>query len=78
MRPLLVIDECCHRRLIYELSQWYNIVVPKVGLSDNEVLDLAVMLDAYVLTYDRGFPDYAKLIYARSYYDARQKVKRNI
>jgi len=78
MRPILIIDENCHRKLIFELSKKYNIVVPQAGLSDYDILDLAVMLDAYVLTYDRGFPDYAKLIYARGYYDARQKVKSKI
>jgi len=79
MRPrTLILDECVHRRLIYELCRWYNIVIPKTGLSDYEIRDLAAILDAYVLTYDRGFPDYAKLIYARGYIDARQKVKSKI
>jgi predicted nuclease of predicted toxin-antitoxin system len=78
MRPILCLDECVDRRLIRELSRKYNIVIPKTGLSDYEIRDLASVIDAYILTYDRGFPDYAKLIYARSYYDARQKVKSKI
>ena len=74
----LIIDECVHRKLIYELCRWYNIVIPKTGLTDYEILDLAVMIDAYILTYDRAFPDYSKLIYAKGYIDAKQKVKHQL
>jgi len=75
---ILILDECCHRDLIKFLSKRYNVLIPKIGLNDDTILEMAVMLDAYILTYDATFPAYSKLIKAHSYSDAKYKTAQAI
>ena len=78
MKPIILLDECVHRRLIYELSADYNVFVPQRGLKDNEVLDMAKLLDCYIVTRDGKFPDYDKLIYAKNYENLIKKIRKEV
>ena len=63
MRNTIILDENLSPKLAEQLYRQYNVILPKRGMDDEEILEMAVMLDCYVLTRDRGFPTYPKLIY---------------
>lgn len=67
MRPyeIVILDENMSPDLAKRLCNRYNVMIPRRGMTDIEILELAVMLDGFILTRDKGFPDYSKLIYCR-------------
>jgi len=62
----IVIDENISPSLARFLCRKYNAILPRRGSTDLEVLELALSLDAYILSRDRHFPPYEKLIYCKS------------
>jgi len=66
MKKTVIIDENLSPRLLYELIREYNVILPRRGQSDEELLNMAIMLDCYLITRDRGFPQYPKLVYLKS------------
>ena len=64
-RPIIV-DECCSPQIAKYLEEMgEEIVHIKPGTSDNHILHEARKLGAYIISKDKGFQEYERLVYVK-------------